>query len=79
MTCWRRLKAWQAAGVWGRLHRLLLAPFAVGRPHRLLAPRSPIPHSIRAVGAGENWTEPNLIAVNRARNTTFSPTRRAFR
>ncbi len=24
MTCWRRLAAWQAAGVWDRLHRLLL-------------------------------------------------------
>ncbi len=25
MTCWRRLRAWQEAGVWGRLHELLLA------------------------------------------------------
>jgi transposase len=24
MTCWRRLRAWQASGVWNRLHRLLL-------------------------------------------------------
>ena len=24
MTCWRRLRDWQAAGVWHRLHRLLL-------------------------------------------------------
>ena len=24
MTCWRRLTAWQAAGVWDKLHRLLL-------------------------------------------------------
>jgi transposase len=24
MTCWRRLRDWQAAGVWSRLHRLLL-------------------------------------------------------
>ena len=23
-TCWRRLADWQAAGVWGRLHRALL-------------------------------------------------------
>jgi transposase len=23
-TCWRRLRDWQAAGVWDRLHRLLL-------------------------------------------------------
>jgi transposase len=25
MTCWRRLRDWQAAGVWDRLHELLLA------------------------------------------------------
>lgn len=24
-TCWRRFRAWQTAGVWPRLHRLLLA------------------------------------------------------
>jgi transposase len=24
MTCWRRLRDWQAAGVWARLHRVLL-------------------------------------------------------
>jgi transposase len=24
MTCWRRLREWQQAGVWDRLHRLLL-------------------------------------------------------
>jgi transposase len=24
MTCWRRLRDWQAAGVWTRLHRALL-------------------------------------------------------
>jgi len=25
MTCWRRLRDWQSAGAWDRLHRLLLA------------------------------------------------------
>ena len=25
MTCWRRLREWQEAGVWQRLHELLLA------------------------------------------------------
>jgi transposase len=24
MTCWRRLRDWQAAGVWAALHRVLL-------------------------------------------------------
>ncbi|MEU4449356.1 transposase [Actinosynnema sp. NPDC023926] len=25
MTCWRRLRGWNEAGVWSRLHGLLLA------------------------------------------------------
>jgi len=25
MTCWRRLRAWREAGVWQRLHEVLLA------------------------------------------------------
>ena len=25
MTCWRRLRDWQASGVWHRLHQVLLA------------------------------------------------------
>jgi transposase len=24
MTCWRRLREWQEAGVWGKLHLILL-------------------------------------------------------
>jgi transposase len=24
MTCWRRLRDWQAAGIWGRIHKVLL-------------------------------------------------------
>lgn len=32
MTCWRRLKEWQDAGVWQRLHEILLARLhAAGR------------------------------------------------
>ncbi|WP_326826111.1 hypothetical protein [Streptosporangium sp. NBC_01756] len=30
MTCWRRLRDWQQAGVWDRLHQLLLAELYVG-------------------------------------------------
>ncbi len=30
MTCWRRLRAWQEAGVWQRLHSLLLAELHAG-------------------------------------------------
>ena len=30
MTCWRRLRDWQEAGVWERLHELLLAELHAG-------------------------------------------------
>ncbi len=33
MTCWRRLRDWQAAGVWHRLHQVLLAE--LGRAEKL--------------------------------------------
>jgi transposase len=32
MTCWRRLRDWNDAGVFDRLHRLLLAKAPPGRP-----------------------------------------------
>lgn len=31
MTCWRRLRDWQAAGVWEQLHRVLLDRLGAGR------------------------------------------------
>ena len=37
MTCWRRLREWQQAGVWQRLHELLLAKLQRGRADRLVA------------------------------------------
>ena len=30
MTCWRRLRDWQEAGVWAQLHRVLLERLADG-------------------------------------------------
>ena len=35
MTCWRRLRDWQRAGVWERLHRVLLHRLGRRRPDRL--------------------------------------------
>ena len=34
ITCWRRLKSWQEAGVWDQLHQVLLTPG--GQPERLV-------------------------------------------
>ena len=39
MTCWRRLRDWNEAGVWHRLHELLLAELRP-RPAGLLPRRS---------------------------------------
>ncbi|AUT65077.1 IS5 family transposase [Paraburkholderia terrae] len=57
MSCWRRLRDWQAAGVWDRLHELLLAKLREADRidwSRVVVDSS----SIRAVGAGPK-TGPN--------------------
>jgi transposase len=57
MTCWRRLRDWHAAGVWDRLHALLLAELRAA--DRINWSRAAIDSSsVRAVGAGEK-TGPN--------------------
>src|ERR687884_1023425 len=40
VTCWRRLRDWQQAGVWEHLHQVL--PDRLGEAHRIdLSPASP--------------------------------------
>jgi transposase len=52
MTCWRRLRDWQAAGVWDRIHQLLLA--RLREADKIDFSRAVADSSIvRAVGAGE--------------------------
>ncbi len=52
MTCWRRLRDWQRAGVWERLHRLLLD--RLRNADRIDFSRVAVDSShVRAVGAGE--------------------------
>jgi transposase len=49
MTCWRRLKEWQDAGVWQRLHEVLLA--RLHKADRIDWSRAVIDSShVRAVG-----------------------------
>jgi transposase len=58
MTCWRRTRDWQEAGVWERLHRILLAKLrGAGRLDfsRVIADSS----SVRAVHGEKNWSEPD--------------------
>lgn len=57
MTCWRRLRDWQAAGVWDRLHEILLAELQGA--DKIDWSRACVDSgSVRAVGGGEK-TGPN--------------------
>jgi transposase len=78
MTCWRRLRDWQEAGVWNRLHQVLLNKLRAA--DRIDFSRAVVDSSsIRAVGAGKKRDRTQPIAVNRARNTMSSRTRKASR
>src|SRR5437773_8555265 len=57
MTCWRRLRDWQAAGVWDRLHEELLK--RLREADQIDWSRATVDSSsVRAVGGGEK-TGPN--------------------
>lgn len=78
MTCWRRLQAWQKAGVWARLHTVVLAKLRHADQldfSRAVADSA----SIRAVHGGKKRDRTRPIAVRRAANTISSPTRKVFR
>lgn len=78
MSCWRRLRAWQEAGVWQRLHEVLLAQLRAADRidwSRCIVDSS----SIRAVGAGQEQDPIPPIALAPARSITSSPKRRASR
>ena len=77
MTCWRRLRDWQQAGVWDRLHRVLLAKLRQADKldfARAVADSS----SVRAVHGGKKLDRTQPIAVKRARNTISSRMPKAF-
>jgi len=78
MSCWRRLRAWQQAGVWERLHEVLLAQLRSAERidwSRCIVDSS----SIRAVGAGQKQDRTPPIALARAPSITSSPKPRASR
>ncbi|PAJ86091.1 IS5 family transposase [Burkholderia ubonensis] len=59
VTCWRRLRDWQVAGAWDRLHELLLAKLRAA--DQIDFSRAAVDSSsIRALGAGPK-TGPNHI------------------
>ena len=71
MTCWRRLRAWQQAGVWKSGHPILLNQLRAA--NRIDGSRAVIDSaSVRAVGGGGGRTLGPIrpIAANRAANIT---------
>jgi transposase len=73
VSCWRCLRDWQQAGVWDRLHLVLLAKLrAVDKIDfsRVVVDSS----SIRAVGAGEKLARIPLIERDQDPSTTSLPT-----
>jgi transposase len=78
MTCWRRLRAWQKAGVWTRLHRVLLSKLR-GADQLDFSHVIVDSSSVRAIHGGKKLDRTQPIAVRRGANTPFSSTRKAGR
>jgi transposase len=78
MSCWRRLHDWQAAGVWKKIHRMILNALQAADQiewSRVVVDSS----SVRALKGGSTRGRIRPIAANPARNTTSSSTRRVSR
>ncbi len=70
MTCWRRLRDWQAAGVWDRLHRELLD--RLGAADRLDWSRVALDSASIPAKRGASRPAPTRrIAANRGRSATL--------
>jgi transposase len=78
MTCWRRLAAWNEAGVWDELHLVLLEKLRAAK--KLDWSRAVIDSShVRAARRGPKAAPARSTAHVRAASTTSSPTGRASR
>jgi len=69
MSCWRRLHAWQKAGVWDCLHEVLLAKLRAADRidwSRVIVDSS----SVRAVGSGQKQDPTPPIARDPVQSTT---------
>jgi transposase len=70
MTCWRRLRDWQEAGIWDALHRALLD--RLGEADRLDWSRASLDSaSIPAKRGAKPPVRTRRIAQNRARSATL--------
>lgn len=67
MTCWRRLQAWQAAGVWRQLHQVLLN--RLGKADQIDWSRASVDStSVPAPGGAKVPAGTQRTAANRARS-----------
>ena len=70
MTCWRRLRDWQEAGVWERLHKLLLD--RLGGADRIDWSRASVDSAtVPAKRGASKWDRTQPIAARRAVRGTF--------
>lgn len=77
-TCWRRLRDWQEAGVWRRLHRVLLD--RLGEADRIDWSRACLDSaSVPAKRGASGSAGTRRIAANRARSATLFRTEGASR
>ena len=76
MTCWRRLRDWQKAGVWDRLQLALLD--RLGRQNGIDFSRASLDStSIAAKRGARRQARTRPTGASRARSVTSSPMRRA--
>jgi transposase len=67
VTCWRRLRDWQEAGVWDRLHRALLD--RLGEADRLDWSRAGLDRATIPAKRGASWSaRTRRTAANRGRS-----------
>ena len=78
MTCWRRLRDWQSAGVWEKLHKTLLDQLR--KAGWIDWSRATVDSStVRAVGGGKKQVQIPQIDANREANTMCFLMRMPFR
>jgi transposase len=78
VSCWRRLRDWQAAGVWEKVHAVVLGELR-GAGKLDLSIAAADSGTVRAVGAGEKRDRTPPTAASRAASTTWRPTPTARR
>jgi len=78
MTCWRRLRDWQEAGVWDDIHHMLLN--RLREADKIDWSRAVVDSaSVRAVFGGRKPVRTPQTAGKTGRSTTSSPMRMVFR